>query len=81
MKTQLTPTERTICSIAGATAHIEGDTIDVNSYQANIICRRIEELIERQESDQGCWLTAKEWRAAKSGLINKLRKVIITGVE
>lgn len=33
----------------------------------------LESTIQRQESDQGDWLRAKEWRAAESGLKDKIR--------
>lgn len=36
-----------------------------------------ESAIQYQESDQGDWLRAKEWRAAESGLKDKIRKAYL----
>ncbi len=80
MKIELTQTEKEICSVCGLDAHIEGNVLDANQYQAGIIVRRIEEIIERQESDQGDWIRAKEMREAKPALIAKLRKILIQGI-
>jgi hypothetical protein len=48
--------------------------------QFSELIRAMEDAIERQESDQGDWLTAKYWREAKPHLLNKLRKAMLRGV-
>lgn len=85
MKIELTDVEREMVWVsadfsltaANAARKIEGNTIDLTQQEAGIIAHRIEKLIQAQETDQGDWLRAKEYRDAKSGLIKKLRGVIL----
>lgn len=81
MKIKLSQNESEIVSSCGFGSHVEADPegkfMIINSYQAGAMAHRIDEAIKGQETDQGDWLRAKEWRDAKGDLINKLRQLIL----
>lgn len=83
MTINLTQTEKEIVSSSGGADFKfeqtpDGFRVNISADQANIIAMNFEELISFNESDHGDWIRATEWRAAKSELLNKLRRVVIS---